>query len=147
MSSNNILSFPDLNHAGDFSITPGEIKDVDLSIVKLKKSYCDVQANELFRIIMRMMEQSGAMDGMLSDDEGQFNDLQPRLIMLKEVLYSVYCFLENVDYELEEVFHTMFKPLGVSGDEFNTELYATFDTKYKQMLIDMTKQYNKENNG
>ncbi|HAW78866.1 MAG TPA: hypothetical protein DCX27_03560 [Balneola sp.] len=147
MNSNNIVSFPELNHSNEFSITPGEIKDVDQSISKLKKSYCDIQANELFKIIMRMLEQSGAMDSLSTEDEDQFEDFQPRLIMLKEVLYSIYCFFENIDYELDEVFHTMFKPLGVGGDEFSTELYATFDTKYKDKLIEMTKQYIKDENG
>ncbi len=147
MNSNNILSFPDINHTGDFSITPGEIKDVDHSILKLKKSYCDVQANELFRIIMRMIEQSGAMDVVDTSDEDMFKELQPRIIMLKEVLYSIYCFLENIDYELDEVYDTLFKPLGYTSDDMTTELFATFDTKYKQYLIEMTKQYNEENNG
>lgn len=147
MNSNNILSFPDINHTSDFSITPGEIKDVDHSILKLKKSYCDVQANELFRIIMRMIEQSGAMDVIDTSDEDMFKELQPRIIMLKEVLYSIYCFLENIDYELDEVYDTLFKPLGYTSDDMTTELFATFDTKYKQYLIEMTKQYNEENNG
>ena len=147
MNSNNIVSFPELNHSNEFSITPGEIKDVDQSISKLKKSYCDIQANELFKIIMRMLEQSGAMDSLSTEDEDQFEDFQPRLIMLKEVLYSIYCFFENIDYELDEVFHTMFEPLGVGRDEFSTELYATFDTKYKDKQIEMTKQYIKDENG
>ena len=141
MSANNVVSFPTWNNEED------TVKDVDQGVLKLKKSYCDVQANELFRIIMRMIEQSGAMDGMDTEDEGQFNALQPRIIMLKEVLYSIYCFLENIDYELEEVFETLFKPLGAYGDEFTTELFATFDTKYKKELIEMTKQYNKDNDG
>ena len=80
-------------------------------------------------------------------DEDMFKELQPRIIMLKEVLYSIYCFLENIDYELDEVYDTLFKPLGYTSDDMTTELFATFDTKYKQYLIEMTKQYNEENNG
>jgi len=146
MSSNNIFTFPDKTSSFDSNIVDPP-KDVDQSVTKLKKSYCDVMANEMFRIIMRMIEQSGAMDSIDTEDEGEFNALQPRIIMLKEVLFSIYCFLENIDYDLDEVFDTMFKPLAIGGDEFNTELYATFDTKYKEMLIEMTKQYNKDNHG
>lgn len=143
MSKDNVFAFPGKVDIGGIETS----KDPDAGVRNLKKSYCDVQANEMFRIVMRMIEQSGAMEHLDTSDEDMFNDLQPRLIMLKEVIYSIYCFLENTDYELDVVYDALFNPMGIYGDEFTTEIVATFDPKYKQQLIDFTQKYIKENNG
>lgn len=142
MNSNNVISFG----------KPAEIQnapDVDKNILSLKSSYCDEMSNELFGILMRIIERSGHMDGVDTEDEGFFNDLQPRLAMVKESLYAVFCLLENVDYDLSIVFDNLYDPIGYTEDGINTHLFVSVNNKYRDKLIEITKEYlkNKEDNG
>ncbi len=142
MNSNNVISFGK-------SAETQNIPDVDKNILSLKSSYCDEMSNELFGILMRIIERSGHMDGVDTEDEGFFNDLQPRLAMVKESLYAVFCLLENVDYDLSIVFDNLYDPIGYTEDGINTHLFVSVNNKYRDKLIEITKEYlkNKEDNG
>lgn len=140
MNSNNVVTFKNSRIE-----TPS--KDPDSSAAQLRSSYCDEMANELFGIVMRIIERSGHMDHVDTSDEDFFDELQPRLTMVKEALYSVFCLLENVDYDLSTVFDNLFKPLGYTEGDLQTHLFVTVDDKYRNYLIEMTKKYIKENNG
>jgi hypothetical protein len=142
MNSNNVISF---GKPAETQNTP----DVDKNILSLKSSYCDEMSNELFGILMRIIERSGHMDGVDTEDEGFFNDLQPRLAMVKESLYAVFCLLENVDYDLSIVFDNLYDPIGYTEDGINTHLFVSVNNKYRDKLIEITKEYlkNKEDNG
>jgi len=142
MNSNNVISF---GKPAETQNTP----DVDKNILSLKSSYCDEMSNELFGILMRIIERSGHMDGVDTEDEGFFNELQPRLAMVKESLYAVFCLLENVDYDLSIVFDNLYDPIGYTEDGINTHLFVSVNNKYRDKLIEITKEYlkNKEDNG
>lgn len=142
MNSNNVISFGK-------SAETQNIPDVDKNILSLKSSYCDEMSNELFGILMRIIERSGHMDGVDTEDEGFFNELQPRLAMVKESLYAVFCLLENVDYDLSIVFDNLYDPIGYTEDGINTHLFVSVNNKYRDKLIEITKEYlkNKEDNG
>lgn len=142
MNSNNVISF---GKPAETQNTP----DVDNNILSLKSSYCDEMSNELFGILMRIIERSGHMDGVDTEDEGFFNELQPRLAMVKESLYAVFCLLENVDYDLSIVFDNLYDPIGYTEDGINTHLFVSVNNKYRDKLIEITKEYlkNKEDNG
>ncbi len=142
MNSNNVISF---GKSAETQNTP----DVDNNILSLKSSYCDEMSNELFGILMRIIERSGHMDGVDTEDEGFFNELQPRLAMVKESLYAVFCLLENVDYDLSIVFDNLYDPIGYTEDGINTHLFVSVNNKYRDKLIEITKEYlkNKEDNG
>jgi hypothetical protein len=142
MNSNNVISF---GKSAETQNAP----DVDNNILSLKSSYCDEMSNELFGILMRIIERSGHMDGVDTEDEGFFNELQPRLAMVKESLYAVFCLLENVDYDLSIVFDNLYDPIGYTEDGINTHLFVSVNNKYRDKLIEITKEYlkNKEDNG
>ena len=69
--------------------------------------------------------------------------------MIKEALFAVFCLLENVDYDLSVVFDNLYEPIGFTEDGFNTHLFVSVNNKYRDKLIEMTKEYlkNKDNNG
>lgn len=140
MQSNNVIS---LNGSRPVAVD----KDPEIGTAALRSAYCDEMSNEIFGIIMRLIERSGHMDSVDTEDEGFFNELQPRLTMIKESLYSVFCLLENVDYDLAPVFENLFEPLGYVGDELNTQLFVSVNNKYKARLIEATKEYMEKNNG
>jgi len=143
MNSNNVISF------GKSTKPSEDKKDVDKDLLSLKSSYCDEMSNEIFGIVMRIIERSGHMNHIDTEDEGFFEELQPRLAMIKEALFAVFCLLENVDYDLSVVFDNLYEPIGFTEDGFNTHLFVSVNNKYRDKLIEMTKEYlkNKDNNG
>jgi len=143
MNSNNVITFVKRTESLNLE------KDPEVGSVSIRSAYCDEMSNEIFGIVMRIIERSGHMNNVDTEDEGFFNELQPRLTMVKEALYSVFCILENVDYDLSVVFDNLFEPIGYSGDEFSTQLFVSVNNKYRDQLIEMTKKYveSKDNNG
>ena len=63
MNSNNVVTFKN-------SRIEAPSKDPDSSAAQLRSSYCDEMANELFGIVMRIIERSGHMDNVDTSDEG-----------------------------------------------------------------------------
>lgn len=143
MNSNNVISFGKKTKQSDYE------PDVDKDLMSLKSAYCDEMSNELFGILMRMIERSGHMNHIDTEDEGFFDELQPRLAMVKESLYAVFCLLENVDYDLSIVFDNLYDPIGFTEDGLNTHLFVSVNNKYRDKLIEVTKEYleNKDKNG
>ena len=68
MNSNNVISF------GKDPKKTEDKKDIDKDLLSLKSSYCDEMSNEIFGIVMRIIERSGHMDHVDTEDEGFFED-------------------------------------------------------------------------
>lgn len=129
----NIIEFPKVHVAQS-----GE--EVDTK--PLRRAYADEMANELFGQVVRIVEGSGALDVLLEADDPAYEEIHPRLIMLKEVIMSIFCFLENVDHELDPIMKTLFEYVGM--DEEALEMLAQYNDKYLQRLIEVTREFNNE---
>ena len=55
---------------------------------------------------------------------------------------SIFCFLENVDHELDPIMKTLFEYVGM--DEEALEMLAQYNDKYLQRLIEVTREFNNE---
>lgn len=133
----NVIRFPTVNH--DIEEDDG---NPEIGARALRKAYADTLANELFGQVMRTIESSGTLDALLEADDPAFEALYPRLIALKEVLLSIYYFMEGVEHELDPVVNTLYDY--VSMDEESVEMLAQYNTKYLQRLIEVTREFNNE---
>lgn len=139
MAANNVISFPVVEHDYDSS-NPESLAPQDV-----RRAHADVLANEMFRIVMKTLEQSGAVDHFLEEENtDDYLKLHNRFIFLKEALYSIFCFVDAIPHELDDVIETMFEYIGMTDHPEGETLNAMYDPKYKQQLLDMTANYKKE---
>ena len=129
----NIIEFPKV-HIAQSS------EEVDTQ--PLRRAYADEMANELFGQVVRIVEGSGALDVLLQADDPAYEEIHPRLVMLKEVIMSIFCFVENIDHELDPIMKTLFEYVGM--DEEALEMLAQYNDKYLQRLIEVTREFNNE---
>lgn len=137
--TDNIIRFPATQNQPEY--------DLDADRVDLRESYVDAMSQEMFRMVSKIIERSNVIEKIDPTDEGQFFAFQNRMIMIHEAFKYFYSFVENVDYDLQEVFETLYQPLDMVDEELTTTIYATVNPKYKERLIEMTRAFNKEQHG
>lgn len=144
--ANNVVSFTGIKRDRELDdYDPASLDSVGAT-QNLRRAHADVLANEMFRIVMKTMEQSGAVDHFLEDEHtDDYLRLHNRFVLLKEALYSMYCFIDNVPHELDDVIESMFEYIGMTDHPEGETLNAIYDPKYKQQLLEMTANFKKEN--
>lgn len=136
----NVINFPTVKHKWDESQS---IPDIDAPKA-VRRSYAERMAHELFDKTMRTIEGTGALDVLLEADDIGFDEIQPRLLLVKEALLSVFMFLEGEQHELDNIVEKMFNIVGI--DEESLELVATYNDKYLQKLHAATENFNNDVN-
>lgn len=136
----NVINFPSGKQNWDSSQPAPDLE----SPKSVRQSYAEQMAMDLFQKTMMTIEGTGVFDALLEADDVGFAEIQPRLILLKEAMLSVFLFLEAEQHELDGVANALFNIQGM--DHETLELVGNYNDKYLQMLHTVTENFNNDVN-
>lgn len=106
-----------------------------------RQAHASVKANELFEIVMRTLDGTGAVDHFYEEDSDALASLFLRFVMLKEVLTAIYCYIDATEHELDDVIESMFIQTGVIEYDDGDAIGAQYHQGYLAKLKEMTQQH------
>lgn len=101
----------------------------------VRRSHAELMANELFEKTMITLENTGVFDVLLEADDVGFEEVQPRIVLLREAMVSIFMFLEGEQHDLDGIADAMFEVAGI--DHESLELVGNYNDKYMQKLREL----------